>query len=113
MIHETQRRIRPDLPLMKYSGEEMHSADAVVDLMVKAGFDKDRVQVLSVTQVVVAKDMEGLTEFASGPFTDPARAGWTDDEKGRWQEVLKEALEDEKAEYGGVKFDGWVVLTTK
>ena len=98
---------------MKYSGAEPHSADAVVDIMVKAGFDKARIHVLSRTLFVKAEDLEGLTEFASGPFTEPATAGWRGDEKDRWQEVLQEVFGKEKREFGDVKFKGWAILTTK
>lgn len=98
---------------MKYSGEELYSGDAVADLMARAGFEKDRIQVLSRTQIVTGEDLEGLTEFASGPFMDPAKAGWTDDEKIRWQEVLRQVMEEEVREFGGVKFEGWAVFATR
>ncbi|KAH7306115.1 S-adenosyl-L-methionine-dependent methyltransferase [Rhexocercosporidium sp. MPI-PUGE-AT-0058] len=113
VIHETQRRIRPDLPPMKVSGAEYHKSDAVLDIMVKAGFAKENIQLLSSVVVVTSNDLEGLTEFGCGPFTDAARAGWTDEEKGRWKEVLLEVLEENKKESGGLKFEGWALLATK
>jgi SAM-dependent methyltransferase len=113
VVHETQRRIRPDLPLMGFSGPELYSGDAVVNLMVKAGFEKDGLKVLDMTHVVKGEEMEGLKEFASGAFTDSARKEWTEEEKGRWGEVLKSVLEDEIREFGGVRFEGWAVLGSK
>jgi ubiquinone/menaquinone biosynthesis C-methylase UbiE len=113
VVHETQRRIRPDLPEMKYSGKELYDADAVVDIMLHAGFVRHQIHVLSMTQIVSGEDLEGLRGFANGPFTDSARTGWTDEEKGRWQEVVHEVLEEEKTKYRGVKFEGWAILATK
>ncbi|KAH7409009.1 S-adenosyl-L-methionine-dependent methyltransferase [Cadophora sp. MPI-SDFR-AT-0126] len=113
LIHETQRRIRPDLPLMKVSGAEYHSVDAVIDVMMKAGFEKEGIKVLSPTVVVTGEKLEGLTEFGSGPFTDSARSGWTDEEKGKWKEVLLQVLEEKKQEYGGLKFEAWALVATK
>jgi ubiquinone/menaquinone biosynthesis C-methylase UbiE len=111
VVHETQRRIRPDLPLMKYSGSELFDGDVVKDLMIEAGFEN--AEVLSTMVVVDGDDLEGLTEFASGSFTDSARKGWSDDEKDRWKEVLQEVLNDEKREFKGIKFEAWAVLGFK
>ena len=72
---------------MKYSGAQLYSGEAVVDLLVKGGFEKTKIEVLSKTQIVTGEDLEGLEGFASGSFTDSARTGWTDDEKNRWQGV--------------------------
>ncbi|KAH6694861.1 S-adenosyl-L-methionine-dependent methyltransferase [Leptodontidium sp. MPI-SDFR-AT-0119] len=113
VIHMTQRRIRPDLPLMKVSGAEYHKSDVILDIMVQAGFAKEKIQLLSPIVVVTGKDLEGLTEFGSGPFTEAARAGWTDEEKGRWREVLLEVLEEKNEESSGLKFEGWALLATK
>jgi SAM-dependent methyltransferase len=113
VIHEVQRQIRPDLPPMKYSGPELYSADAVVEVMVEAGFEKAGLKVLDMTHIVSGEDLEGLKEFAGGPFTDSARKEWTEEEKGRWKDTLLEVLEKEKREFGGVKFEGWGLLATK
>ncbi|KAG4438499.1 hypothetical protein IFR05_006022 [Cadophora sp. M221] len=99
VIHETQRRIRPDLPIMKVSGVEYHKSNAIIDIMVQAGFERERVRLLSPAVVVGGNDLEGLIEFGSGPFTDAARAGWTDEEKGSWKEVLREVLDEKKREF--------------
>jgi len=113
VIHEVQRRIRPDLPLMKYSGEEMHSADAVMDLMLTAGFGKKPIKVLQKSQIVAGEDLEGLSDFARGPFTEPARKDWTDEEQAKWKSVLDQVLDEEKEKHGGVKFEMWAVFATK
>jgi hypothetical protein len=65
------------------------------------------------THIVSGEDLEGLKEFAGGPFTDSARKEWTEEEKGRWKDTLLEVLEKEKREFGGVKFEGWGLLATK
>ncbi len=113
VVHEIQRQIRPDLPLLEFSGAQWHSADAVVDLMTKAGFEKQNIEVLSRKVVASGEDLDGLVEFATGPFTEPARAEWTDNEKGRWKEVLQDVFNEKKRDYGGVVFEGWVILATK
>jgi hypothetical protein len=96
---------------MQYSGSELYDGDVVKDLMNEAGFRN--VQVLPRMVVVDGEDLEGLTEFASGSFTDSARKGWADDEKGRWKEVLQDVLKDEKKEFKGIKFEVWGVLGFK
>lgn len=113
LIHETQRRIRPDLPPMRVSGAEYHKVDAVIDVMVKAGFETEGIKVLSPTVVVTGEDLEGLTEFGTSSFTDSARNGWTDEEKGRWKEMLLEVLEEKKQYFGGLKFEGWALIAKK
>ncbi|KAL2068628.1 hypothetical protein VTL71DRAFT_14965 [Oculimacula yallundae] len=113
VIHETQRRIRPDLPVMPFSGAEYHDVDAVKDVMVEAGFEREGLEVLSPEVVVKGEDLEGLIGFACGPFTEKAREGWTSEEKGRWREVVLEILEERKKESGGLRFEGWAILGRK
>ena len=96
---------------MKYSGSELHDGNVVKDLMVEAGVEN--VEVLPTMVVVDGEDLEGLMEFASGSFTDSAKTGWSDDEKGRWKEVLQEVVKDEKREFKGIKFEGCAVLGFK
>jgi len=113
LIHETQRRIRPDLPLMKYSGVEWHSADAIKEVMASAAFDETRIDVLEKTQIVTGEDLAGIIDFARGPFSEPARIGWTDEEKDKWPKTLNEIVEEDRQKYGGVKFEMWAVLAIK
>ena len=113
VVHETQRRVRPDLPLMKFSGPDMYSADAVVDVMLRSGFARDKIDFVSMETVATGEDLDGLRAFAEGPFTESARRGWTEEEKDRWGVVLGDVLEEERERFGGVRFEGWAVVATK
>lgn len=113
VVHQAQRAVRPDLPPMKVPGAEFQAKGFLLNLMVEAGFDKDKVEASEKSIVVKGDDLEGLIQFMAGPLTAPARAGWTDDEISKWDGVIAEAVEAENEEFGGVRMEAWVVSARK
>lgn len=113
VVHAAQASIRPDLPPMKIAGAEFLDEGYLADMAVKAGFGRGKMSVSSKSIVVAGPDMEGLRSFSMGKFTEPAKAGWTDEEKARWGGAIDGAFQKEVDEFGGVKFESWVVLVKK
>jgi SAM-dependent methyltransferase len=110
ITHEIQRRIRPDSPLMKLSGPEMYSADAVLDVLSKGGFEREKLKVVEGSYVAKSDDLEGLVGFLKSDFTKSARAGWSDEEEGRWNDVVDQVIEEQRELQGGILFEMYAVI---
>jgi SAM-dependent methyltransferase len=114
LIHEVQRRIRPDLPLMKLSGPDMFDGSAVFNVLVEGGFVKEKLEIVEGSYVVKGENVPGLIGFMQGPFTAGAREGWSEEEKGKWNIVLDQVVEEElKANGGGILFEMYAVIGLK
>ncbi|KAK3314441.1 S-adenosyl-L-methionine-dependent methyltransferase [Apodospora peruviana] len=113
VIRAAQEMVRPDLPPIFVPREEFTREGVLADLAVDAGFNKEKMTVLSKRVVVTGDDLDNLSEFFPGLISEPARKGWTEQERARWPEVVDKAIQGEVEEYGGVLFEAWVVLAWK
>lgn len=115
IVHRAQEMVRPDLPPMKIPRPEFMRDGELERVVLEAGFAPARVAV-RIEDLLVEEDGDefaGLRSFMLGDSTRMARAGWTEEEVGRWPEALDEAMAEELATYGGIKFEAWVVLAQK
>lgn len=113
VIREAQRRIRPDSKPMPFSGPEMYDGEAVMKVLVDGGFDRKKLELVSGEHVVSGEDLEGVKAFMKSPFTDSARAGWTDEEKARWAETIDRVVTENVDTRGGLLVEMWAVVGTK
>lgn len=114
VVHAAQAMVRPELPPMKVPHSEFLEEGVLRDSAVEAGFDASAIHVSQQSLVVNGPNLDnGLKNFLLGDFTRPARAGWTEEEAGRWPEVIGKAIQNELELYGGVKFESWVVIAKK
>ena len=114
VVHRAQRLVRPDLPLMKIPQPWFLREGYLKDMMVEAGFEAEKVRVVQRSVIIRGRDRDGLVEFMKGDFTKPARAGWTEEEAGRWSDAVDQAVEEEeKANEYGMRFEAWVALAKK
>ena len=114
VVHRAQKLIRPDLPLMKVPQPGFMREGYLKEKMIEAGLAADKVKVVQRSATIRGEDRDGLVKFMKGDFTKPARAGWTEEELGRWNNAVDEAVEEEqKANEYGVRFEAWVALATK
>lgn len=114
IIHKTQERIRPDSPPMPIPGPEFFNDGVLESVVEEAGFSKVNIQASRKDLLVTDEEsIEGLRGFLKGPFTGRAKAGWTEEEVARWDGVVDEVLKEEIEEFGGVKFESFVVLARK
>lgn len=91
--------------------EEGHLAK----MMDRADWEIGKVKTLQKDVLVTegTGEMAGLREFLLGELTEPARAGWTAEERERWPSAVDEAIQDEVKKHGGILFEAWVVLGRK
>ncbi|RSL89642.1 hypothetical protein CDV31_015836 [Fusarium ambrosium] len=114
VIHAAQALIRPDLPPMKIPNPQFMEEGYLEKITAEAGFDSSKMQMSTWKIIVKGPELDdGLKKFILSDFTRPARAGWTDEEVGRWPEAVDKAIQKEIDAYGGVKFETWVVLARK
>lgn len=113
LIHTAQRAVRPDAQLMKVPRAEFMEEGYLWDLMVEAGFSSDKIQVWDISTTIQGHDSVGLRDFMLGGFTASARAGWTEEERARWEGAIDSAIEEEKIRNGGIKMEAWIVAARK
>lgn len=115
IIHSAQKAIRPDLPLMPIPGPQFASLDYLAESAEKAGFEKSKIETFNKDlKVVEGKWLDGLKGFFNwSPLVKMARKGWSEEEEGRWMGEIEKGIQREIEEYGGVCFEGAVLIARK
>lgn len=114
IVHATQRMIRPDLPLMPTPGPEFYEDGVLQKVVEESGFARDGITVVRKQLLVTDEENKaGLTALMSGPMMKKAREGYSEDEEARWTESVVRAVQEEVDQFGGIKFDAYILLATK
>ncbi|KAI1097742.1 S-adenosyl-L-methionine-dependent methyltransferase [Jackrogersella minutella] len=113
IVQAAQKKIRPDLPLMPTPSPEFYEEGVLRKKVEEGGFAKDSITV--VDKVLVVSDDEnvaGLTMLMSGPLMSRARQGYTEQEEARWAESVGQSVKEEVAQFGGIRFEAYILLAT-
>lgn len=114
IVHAAQKRIRPDLPLMPTPSPEFYEEGVLQKVVEESGFAKDTITV--VNKVLVVADEENIAELTmlmSGPMMSNARKGYTEEEEARWVESISQSVKEEVEQFGGIRFEAYILLATK
>jgi SAM-dependent methyltransferase len=87
--------------------------EKLFDVMVAGGFDGTKIQVHEFPVVSQNKDGDELIETLTSPFWKRIWEHWSDDEKKRWEEELRNALSDDEKRTGSVEMIAWVLVAEK
>lgn len=114
IVHAAQKKIRPDLPLMPTPSPEFFEEGVLQRVVEEGGFAKDNIKVVDKVLVVTEdKNVAGLTMLMSGPMMGKAREGYTEEEQARWGESVSQSVAEEIEQFGGIRFEAYVLLATK
>ncbi|ETS74151.1 hypothetical protein PFICI_14017 [Pestalotiopsis fici W106-1] len=114
IVHAAQKKIRPDLPLMPTPGPEFFEEGVLQQVVEEGGFAKDNITVVEKALLVSdGENVAGLTALMSGPMMSKAREGYTEDEEARWAESIGQSVKEEVDQFGGIRFEAYVLLATK
>lgn len=115
VVRAAQQKVAPGRSAVPYPHEEVNDGEFVMDLLMKAGFDRERIRIMQRQEIVKEKDdVEGLRGFLlSEMITGLAHRGWEEEEKGKWEGAADEALKEEIAENGGMRFECFAVMGQK
>ncbi|KAI1152214.1 hypothetical protein F4825DRAFT_419947 [Nemania diffusa] len=114
IVHAAQRKIRPDLPLMPAPGLEFNEEGVLQRVVEEGGFAKDNITVLEKALVVADDENKaGLTTLMSGPMMIKAREGYTEAEEAVWVEAVNQSVKEEVEQFGGIRFEAYILLATK
>ncbi|KAI1074599.1 S-adenosyl-L-methionine-dependent methyltransferase [Whalleya microplaca] len=114
IVHAAQKKIRPDLPLMPTPNPQFYEEGVLRKVVEEGGFARDSTTM--VDKVLVVSDDEniaGLTMLMSGPLMSKAREGYTEEEESRWAESVSQSVKEEIEQFGGIRFEAYVLLATK
>jgi ubiquinone/menaquinone biosynthesis C-methylase UbiE len=114
IVHAAQKKIRPDLPLMPTPSPEFYEEGVLQKVVEENGFAKDKIRM--VEKLLIVKDDEnvaGLTTLMSGPMMAKARDGYTPEEEAKWVDSIKQSVQEEIDQFGGIRFETYVLLATK
>ncbi|KAJ0103936.1 uncharacterized protein J7T55_010953 [Diaporthe amygdali] len=114
IVHAAQKKIRPDLPLMPTPNPQFFQEGVLQKVVEESGFAKDNITVAD--KVLVIEDDEniaGLTALMSGPMMAKAREGYTEEEEARWVEAVRQSVKEEVEQFGGIRFEAYILLASK
>ncbi|KAI0864620.1 S-adenosyl-L-methionine-dependent methyltransferase [Xylaria cubensis] len=114
IVHAAQKKVRSDLPLMPSPGPEFYEEGVLQKVVEEGGFTSD--EITMVDKVMVVADHEniaGLTALMSGPLMAKAREGYTAEEEARWAESISQSVKEELEQFGGIRFEAYILLATK
>jgi ubiquinone/menaquinone biosynthesis C-methylase UbiE len=114
IVHEVQRRIRPDAPKMPLPGPQFLQEGVLEKTMIEGGFEREKMESLSKEILVTEGErIAALTGFLTGPFMERAKEGWSAEDKAKWDDTVSQVMDEEKKQNGGVRFAAWAVLARK
>jgi ubiquinone/menaquinone biosynthesis C-methylase UbiE len=114
IVHAAQKKIRPDLPLMPTPSPEFYEEGVLQKVVEESGFAKDDITMIDkVLLVVDDENIAGLTMLISGPMMSKAREGYTEEEEARWVESVRQSVKEEVEQFGGIRFEAYILLATK
>ncbi|KFX86485.1 hypothetical protein O988_09545 [Pseudogymnoascus sp. VKM F-3808] len=114
IVHAAQKKIRPDLPLMPTPNPQFYQEGVLQKVVEEGGFAKDNITVVDKVLVVTNdENIAGLTMLMSGPMMANARKGYTEEEEARWVESVKQSVKEEVEQFGGIRFEAYILLATK
>ncbi|KAI0115502.1 S-adenosyl-L-methionine-dependent methyltransferase [Nemania sp. FL0031] len=114
LVHAAQKRIRADLPLMTSPGSEFFKEGELQRVVEEGGFKKENITMAKKTLVVADEgNIAELTMLITGPMMAKAREGYTAGEEARWAESIRQAVKEEVEQFGGIKFEAYILLATK
>ncbi|KAI1741711.1 S-adenosyl-L-methionine-dependent methyltransferase [Xylaria scruposa] len=114
IVHAAQKKIRSDLPLMPSPGPQFYEEGVLQKVVEEGGFAKGKIAMAD--KVLVVTDNEniaGLTALMSGPLMAKAREGYTAEEEARWTESVSQSVKEEVEQFGGIRFEAYILLATK
>ncbi|KAI1310302.1 hypothetical protein F5Y03DRAFT_392239 [Xylaria venustula] len=80
----------------------------------ESGFSKEKITVVDkVLPVTGDENIAGLAMLMSGPMMSKARDGYTEDEQAKWTEAVNQSIKEEVEQFGGIRFEAYVLLATK
>ncbi|KFX91843.1 hypothetical protein V490_05707 [Pseudogymnoascus sp. VKM F-3557] len=114
IVHAAQKKIRPDLPLMPTPNPQFYQEGVLQKVVEEGGFAKENITVVDKVLVITdEQNIGGLTMLMSGPMMANARKGYTEEEEARWAESVKQSVKEEVEQFGGIRFEAYVLLATK
>ncbi|KIW35192.1 uncharacterized protein PV07_01905 [Cladophialophora immunda] len=114
VLNTAMNKVRPGAGPLPAAGQEFMQEDVLVQTLVGAGFERDKVAV-HLTAIVVgdAERLAGMTDFMTGPYLGPVAATLSEDEKKEWPAAVAKSIEEAKAADGGVVCKAWVLAASK
>lgn len=114
IVHAAQRKIRPDLPLMPTPSPEFYEEGVLQEVVERSGFAKNKIKMADKVLVVADdENIAGLTMLMSGPMMSKARNGYTAKEEASWAESVRQSVKEEVKQFGGIRFEAYILLATK
>ncbi|KAI1844251.1 hypothetical protein JX266_009542 [Neoarthrinium moseri] len=114
IVHAAQKKIRPDLPLMPTPSPEFYKEGVLQNVAEESGFAKEYIRMVDKVLVITEdENIAGLTMLMSGPMMSKAREGYTEEEELRWIDSVRQSVKEEIEQFGGVRFEAYVLLVAK
>jgi ubiquinone/menaquinone biosynthesis C-methylase UbiE len=111
-INEILQALSPGHPVWLPMGvDDWFKEDHLRNILEKGGFAKENVEFLTKEVAWRIDDLEQTVELMNGRFFDMAKEGLSEEQKGRWAEVVREKLVERNGK--PINMVAWVALAKK
>lgn len=113
-LHEAQLRAFPDskpweIPMPK----EWLTKEKLVEVLEKGGFDSEKIQIQERTVGYRGRDVDDLLAIMRAWLLGYVTNGWTEDEKEKWANELRDSLSEEERTMARIEMVAWVAVAQK
>ncbi|KAL9623482.1 MAG: hypothetical protein Q9160_002162 [Pyrenula sp. 1 TL-2023] len=117
IIQRVSRKVRPGQAEWNPISKDWNEEWKLKEVLREGGFEEGGIEVTGFDQRGFVEEgkkdvTEGIVEAFQSGFFDLAKKGWSEEEKGKWDDTIREVLtEDEKRM--GVEMNAWVGVARK
>ncbi|KAL2851895.1 S-adenosyl-L-methionine-dependent methyltransferase [Aspergillus pseudoustus] len=113
-LHDAQRAVRPNDALWEPPmPKDWYRQEKLIQVLVSAGFERDRIQVLTKSMAYRGKDLDDLLDIIETGFMGMVTNGWSEEEKEQWVKALPNALTEQEKETASIKMTAWIAVAKK
>lgn len=93
--------------------KEWLTKEKLVEVLEKGGFDSEKIQIQERTVGYRGRDVDDLLAIMRAWLLGYVTNGWTEDEKEKWANELRDSLSEEERTMARIEMVAWVAVAQK
>lgn len=117
IIKRVSKILRPGQPDWNPISPDWNEAWKLREVLGKGGFEEGKIEVTQFDQRAFVEEgekdiTEAIVEVFRSGFFDLAKKGWSEEEKAKWDDTIREVLTDEE-KTKGIEMNSWIGVARK